>query len=156
MIERWSSRTGRDLSTLGAAALFAAILPGCGPDCRVEATMTITIDPAVEVIATRHLVIHSVSKKEDADVTGTDARGVPLGPAADKETGATEELQANTRSYSIEVLTEPFPTYYYAFIDNNKDGKPGLDEPLGVAAGNPMDAGCDSSTIAIVVKPPAP
>jgi hypothetical protein len=161
MIERWISRAGRGLSTQGAAGLFAvaafaAALPGCGPDCYVEATMTITIDPAVEVVATRHLVIHSVAKKEDGDVTGTDARGLPLGPAADNETGSTMELLANTRSYSIEVKTEPYPTYYYAFIDTNKDGKPGLDEPLGVAPGNPTDQGCDNSTIPITIKPPAP
>jgi hypothetical protein len=155
MIERWSSCAGRTLSTLGAAVLLAAGLPGCGPDCYVESTVTITIAPAVEVIATRHLVIHSVAKKEDADVTGTDPRGVPLGPAADKEEGAMMELLANTRTYSIEVQTEPSPTYYYAFIDNNKDGKPGLDEPLGVAPGNPFDQSCANSEIAIVITPPA-
>ncbi|MCK6593416.1 MAG: hypothetical protein L6Q76_38145 [Polyangiaceae bacterium] len=156
MIERWISRAGRRLSALAAAALFAVALPGCGPDCYVEATMTITIDPAVEVVAMRLLVIHSVSNKEEGDVTGTDPRGVPLGPAADRETGSTMELLANTRSYSIEVQTEPYPTYYYAFIDTNKDGKPGLDEPLGVAPGNPSDQGCDDSTIPIVIKAPAP
>ena len=155
MIERWISRAGRGRA-LFAAALFAAALPGCGPDCYVEATMTITIDPAVEVVATRHLVIHSVAKKEDADVTGTDPRGVPIGPAADNETGSTMELQANTRNYVIEVQTEPYPTYYYAFIDTNKDGKPGLDEPLGVAPGNPSDAGCGNSEIPILIKPPTP
>src|SRR5688572_13591382 len=156
MIERLTSRARRELSLLGAAALFAAALTGCGPDCYVEATVTITIDQTVEVTPGRHLVIHSVPKKEDADVTGTDPRGVPIGPAADRETGATEELQLNTRMYTIEVQTEPYPTWYYAFIDIMEDEKLGADEPLGVAAGSPFDSGCTSSAITIAIKPPAP
>lgn len=160
MIGRSTPRARRGLfgyaSGFGAAAVFAAALPGCGPDCYVEATVTVSIDPTVEVTPGRHLIIHSVSKKEDADVTTTDARGLPVGPAFDRETGHTEELQLNTRNYTIEVKTEPYPTWYYAFIDIMEDEKPGLDEPLGVAAGSPFDSGCSNSEITIAVKPPAP
>lgn len=166
MNERWISRAGRERSAMGAAALalalallgaatlFAALLPGCGPDCYVEATVTVTIDPAVSVIAGRRLVINSVSEVEDGDVTGTDERGVPIGPAVDREEGAIESLVENVRTYEIEVQTSPYPTWYYAFIDNDKDGKPGADEPLGIATGNPTDSGCESSATTIAIMPP--
>jgi hypothetical protein len=154
MIKRWISRAGRGLSLSGAAALFAALLPGCGPDCYVEATATITIDQAVTVTAGRRLVINSVSEVEDGDVTGADERGVPIGPAVDREEGAVEQLVENVRNYTIEVQTSPYPTWYYAFIDNDKDGKPSVDEPLGVAKGNPTDSGCESTAISIAIMPP--
>jgi hypothetical protein len=158
LIERWMCPAGRALyvSYAAAAAIALAALSGCGPDCEVEATVTVMIDAAVEVLPDRRLVIHTVSKIEDTDVTGTDKRGVPLGPAADSETGATESLLANTRMYTIEVPTAPHPTWYYAFIDTNKDGKPGEDEPLGVAAGNPTDTECENTTKTITIMPPAP
>jgi hypothetical protein len=159
MIERWMDRAGRALYVSWltcAAAIAAAAMTGCGPDCAVEATVTVIIDPAVEVQPDRHLIIHTVSKVEETDVTGVDERGVPIGPAADSETGATESLLANTRMYTIEVPTAPYPTWYYAFIDIKEDGKPGTDEPLGVAAGNPTDTGCESTTKTITIMPPAP
>ncbi|WP_437923386.1 hypothetical protein WMF37_30690 [Sorangium sp. So ce291] len=143
------------LRFLPVLALFTAALTGCpmAGDCFPQATVNVTLDSAVDAPPGTPLVIGAVSKLDDSDVTGTDERGLPVGPAMDSAVHDSVEIVSNERSYTATVSVVPYLTWYFVFVDLDGDGRPGADEPLGVDAGNPIDSGCDEPTRAITVRP---
>jgi hypothetical protein len=142
------------LRILPLLAFSTATLTGCpmAGDCFPVATVQVTLDSAVDVPPGTQLAIVAVSRIYDSDVTGTDERGLPVGPAADKAVNHSLEITSNERSYAAKVDVVPYPTYYFAFVDLDGDGHPGADEPLGVDTGNPVDSGCDEPTRSITIK----
>ncbi|XXX80664.1 hypothetical protein WMF30_18065 [Sorangium sp. So ce134] len=146
------------LRVLPLLALFTTALTGCpmAADCFPNATVHVTLDSAVDAPPGTPLVIASVSQIYDSDITGTDERGLPVGRAMDQNVGGvgrTVDIVPNERSYTATIGVDPYPTYYFAFVDLDRDGWPDPDEPLGVDPENPIDSGCDEPTRAITIKP---
>lgn len=134
--------------------VLASLLTGCptSDDCFPAVGESIRIADNIEIpTLPRSLLVVDVARIRSGDVTGTDAWGIPQGPAADEAVGDAIPLEEGVRAYVWSSIGVPYPTWYYAFVDLNGSGRLESGEPFGVDRNNPVDSGCRDYHGSIVI-----
>jgi hypothetical protein len=141
---------------------LALSLTGCpvSGDCWGTADIAITVAPQVDVPSSPRVIVAEVFRIQPGDVTGTTADGLPVGPNAEhpNEENATYDVDARIGTARYD-MTDPYPVWYYAFIDLNDNGHLDSGEPFGVDPRNPSTTGdnrCGNYSGSIVIDKTLP
>lgn len=125
--------------------LLSSGCPGQG-DCYRTLDVTVTLDTSAA--SGPEVVLVTIEEIEAGDVTGTDANGVPIAGA-----GATPQVAVvpTGSPVTFQVVTAPFDSWLYAFVDNDGDRVLGLGEAFGLPQPNPVAGGCADLPLAISI-----
>ena len=141
---------------------LALSLTGCpfSGDCWGTADIAITVAPQIDVPSSPRVIVAEVFRIQSGDVTSTTADGLPMGPSAESpiEERATYDVDTRTGAARYE-MTDPYPAWYYAFIDLNENGHLDSGEPFGVDPHNPSttgENGCGNYSGSIVIDKTLP
>jgi hypothetical protein len=132
------TRFGRMSTAIGFLLSSSLLLTGCPGDCWGTADISVTVDESLHVDSGAPILVAEVSRIEDADVTGTSPEGLPIGPRAATPTILPVTIDSATAvGHAHDDLTVPYPTWYYAFVDLNDNGRLDPGEPFGTESHNP-------------------
>lgn len=145
-----------------AAAGLVLSLSGCPfrGDCWGTADIAVTVAPGVEVPSAPQVIVAEVFRIQPGDVTGTTADGLPIGPAAERPIQQSATFDTKTRAGSARYdMTDPYPVWYYAFINLNQNRQFDSGEPFGVDPHNPSAIagdGCGHYSASILINKTRP
>jgi hypothetical protein len=136
-------KTNRRGATLAVPATFLAtltlFLTGCPfGDCWGTADLTVTIDQSLAPPPGANVRVVEVVRILDSDVTGTSPEGLPVGPKTQNPRILDVTFDSTTATgHAQDELTDPYPTWFYAFVDLNDNEQLDSGEPFGTDPRNP-------------------
>jgi hypothetical protein len=128
------------------------VISGCPfGDCFPDWTITVMLAEGIDAPSGEVMVV-SVSDIGGDDVTGTNAQGIPEGPAAEMaEPSPISAPPPGGRTTATYEQRVPYETWHYAFVDLDGNGVLSSGDPFGVSDENPIDRDCDSYETTIVI-----
>jgi hypothetical protein len=120
-------------------------------DCWGDMSMTIRVADGIDLIDGDGVMFVKVVRIRDGDVTGTTPDGLPSGPKADDAVSQSVTLDEGTRAGTISSMLDPYPSWFYAYIDLNRNLELDAGEPFGAYPENPLHAECEDYTGTIVI-----
>jgi hypothetical protein len=133
-------------STLSVTASFLTLglfLTGCPfGDCWGTADITVTVDRSISRPPGASVLVAEVVRINRSDVTGTSPEGLPIGPSAEAPRIFDLTVDSVTATGQVhDLMTDPYPTWFYAFVDLNSNRRLDSGEPFGVDPKNPSSSG---------------
>ncbi|HET6283542.1 MAG TPA: hypothetical protein VFH73_21475 [Polyangia bacterium] len=132
-------------STLSVTASFLTLtlsLTGCPfGDCWGTADITVSVDKGLSPPSRVQVRVVEVTRILKSDVTGTTPEGLPIGPAVENRRILEVTFDPATGTgQAHDGMTDPYPTWYYAFVDLDDNGRLDSGEPFGTDPRNPSSS----------------
>jgi hypothetical protein len=136
-------RLGSTLPVTASLLAFTLFLTGCPfGDCWGTADITVTVDRSISLSPRASVLCAEVIRINNSDVTGTSPEGLPLGPRAEEPRIFDVTVDAVTGTgQAHDPMTDPYPTWFYAFVDLNGNRRLDSGEPFGTDPKNPSTTG---------------
>jgi hypothetical protein len=127
---------------------------GCGRGyCETNVTVDISIAEGIKIpMRFDALAVVAETVVDETKLTGFTSQGIPIRPGEESPGGAIVEVDRDTRTAQWIERMQPYPTWYYAYVDSNLDGDLDEGEPFGTYDKNPIDGECKDHTVPILIS----
>jgi len=140
-------KLGSKLPITASLLAFTLFLTGCPfGDCWGTADITVTVDRSISLLPGANVLVAEVIRINRSDVTGTSPEGLPIGPRAEEPRIFDVTVDPGTgMGQAHDPMTDPYPTWFYAFVDINGNRRLDSGEAFGTDPRNPSSTGGGAS-----------